>query len=288
MESSENDAKISEFGPDAATVTLSAGGVTTRVVQAGSGPDIVWIPGGDAAAEYWLDQFPHFVGDFRCTAYDPRGAGETIAPVPPWTIGNFADDCAAVIRETCNPPVVLIGLSMGALIAQQVAIEYPHLLRMAIPMGTAARIIGFTRDWMQAEIDFRQAGLRLPADFAACHYAAFAYPAEALGDPATWREIRSAYRVRFGERDPVQLIAQWQACLDFDCREALAFCPVPIHAIAFSEDVQTQPAMVREVAEIAPNGTLHEVPGLGHVSFARHRPRVVAALLRQILETATA
>ncbi|MCY3874742.1 MAG: alpha/beta hydrolase [Rhodobacteraceae bacterium] len=263
--------------------SVRSGDVTMRVVQQGSGPDILWIPGGDAAAEYWVEQVSYFTDDFRCTSYDPRGVGTTVAPEPPWSIEDFARDCAAVIESACDPPVVLIGLSMGGLIAQQVAISFPHLLRLAVPMGTAARITGFTRDWMEAEIEFRQKGFRMPARFAACHYAAFAYPAAALGEPATWKKIRNAYEVRFGDRDPSQLVAQWQACLDFDCRLELASCNVPVHAVAFSEDVQTQPGMVREVAEICPNGVYHELPGLGHVSFARHRPGVVAALLRQIV-----
>ena len=273
------------FGPSAREIEVQAGDVTMRAVQQGSGPDILWIPGGDAAAEYWVEQFPHFVGRYRCTSYDPRGVGDTVAPSPPWSIGDFARDCAAVIEEVCTPPVVVIGLSMGALIAQQLAVSFPHLLRLAVPMGTAARITGFTRDWMEAEIEFRRMGLGMPASFAACHYAAFAYPAAALGEHETWDRIRSAYEVRFGDRDPEQLIAQWQACLDFDCRSELATCPVPIHAVAFSEDVQTPPQMVKEVADLAPNGVYHEIPGLGHVSFARHRPDVVAKLLHQVLES---
>ena len=271
------------FGATARTKTVHVGEVSMRVVQQGSGPDILWIPGGDAAAEYWIEQFPYFTDRFRCTSYDPRGVGGTVAPEPPWSIGDFARDCAAVIESVCEPPVALIGLSMGGLIAQQVAISFPHLLRLAIPMGTAARITGFTRDWMEAEIEFRQRGFQMPVRFAACHYAAFAYPAAALGEPGTWRRIRDAYEVRFGDRDPKQLAAQWQACLDFDCRKELATCGVPIHAVAFSEDVQTQPRMVREVAEICPSGVYHEISGLGHVSFARHRPDAVAALLKKIL-----
>ena len=271
------------FGHAARTITVHAGEVSTRVVQQGSGPDILWIPGGDAAAEYWVELFPYFTDSFRCTSYDPRGVGKTVAPAPPWSIGDFARDCAAIIESACKLPVALIGLSMGGLIAQQVAISFPNLVRLVIPMGTAARITGFTRDWMEAEIEFRKMGFRMPARFAACHYAAFAYPAAALGEIGTWERIRDAYELRFGNRDPERLVAQWQACLDFDCRKQLATCAVPVHAVAFSEDVQTQPEMVREVAEISPNGVYHEIPGLGHVSFARHRPDVVADLLRRIL-----
>ncbi len=273
------------FSDTARIFTVTTPNATMRVAQDGQGPDIVWIPGGDAPAEYWLEQWQHFTSDFRCTSYDPRGVGETVSVPPPWTIDDLADDCAALIRACCDAPVAVIGLSMGGLITQALAIRHPDLVRIAIPMGTAAWIGGFTRDWMQAEIDFRKAGHKMPVDFATCHYAAFAYPARALADPVVWDKVKTAYGPRFGDRDPDDLIAQWQACLDFDCRADLGRCQVPIHAIGFTEDVQTPPSMVREVADLAANGTYHEIDGLGHVSFTRHAPDVVAARLREILSS---
>lgn len=188
-----------------------------------------------------------------------------------------------MIEAACEPPVILAGLSMGALIIQQVAIDYPDLVRLAIPMGTAAYIDGFTRDWMQAEIDLRRDGATLPEYFLAPHYAAFALPAKALGDRDIWSSMKAAYTERFAQRDPQDLIDQWQACLDFDCREGLRTCPVPIHAVAFSEDVQTPPRMVEEVARLALLGTYHEVAELGHVSVARHRSDIVNDLIATII-----
>ena len=51
---------------------------------------------------------------------------------------------------------------MGGLITQQVAIDYPDLVKLAIPMGTSAYIDGFTRDWMEAEVQLRRDGISLP------------------------------------------------------------------------------------------------------------------------------
>ena len=274
------------FDERVSTSFVETSGARLRVAQVGSGPDVVWVPGGDSPAEAWRGQMMHFAGRFRSTSYDPRGVGETTSDPPPWSIADFARDCAEMIERACRPPVVLTGLSMGGLITQQVAIDYPHLVRLAIPMGTAAYIDGFTRDWMQAEIDLRRDGIALPDYFLAPHYAAYALPAKALGDPDIWAAVKQAYTDRFAERNPQDLIDQWQACLDFDCREGLRSCPVPIHAVAFSEDVQTPPAMVRVVADCAKHGQFHELPGLGHVSVTRHRPEVVNRLLEEILSAA--
>ncbi len=262
---------------------IQASGARMRLAQVGSGPDIVWVPGGDSPAEAWHKQMTLFSNNYRSTSYDPRGVGETISDDAPWSIADFAQDCAELIDAVCNPPVILSGLSMGGLITQQVAIDYPHLVRLAIPMGTAAYIDGFTRDWMEAEVQLRKDGITLPEYFLAPHYAAYALPAKALGDSEIWNSVKPAYTARFSERKPQDLIDQWEACLSFDCRTALKKCPVPMHAVAFSEDVQTPPAMVKQVADLAMHGVFHELPGLGHVSVARHRSHEVNQLLLEII-----
>ena len=272
-----------EFGPDAETHELSANGVTMRVVTQGRGPNVVFIPGGDQTAEGYSQQFAYLSNDARCISYDPRGAGQTTSPPAPWEIADFAADCAAVIDAFCDGQAVVCGLSLGGLITQQVAIDFPDKVSLAIPMGTAAYIDGFTRDWMQAEIDIRKAGVVLPEYFLAPHYAPYAFPAKALHDAELWAQVKASYTERFANRAPKDLIDQWQACLDFDCREGLKTCPVPMHVIAFSEDVQTAPSMCKVVSDLAPNGVFHEIPGLGHVSMVRHRPDVVAAKLRDII-----
>ncbi len=272
------------FGPNAKTRRITAPtGVTMRVVEDGEGSDVIFIPGGDSPAEAYAHLFRLLAPHFRCLSYDPRGVGETTAPPGPWTIEEMGADCAAIIEAYCNGPAIVTGPSMGGLVAQATAIDFPHLVRLAIPMGTAAYIDGFTRDWMEAEIRLRREGAALPDYFLAVHYAAYAYPAKALHDPALWAEVKEAYTARFAGRNPQDLIDQWQACLDYDCRARLPDCPVPIHVIGFSEDVQTAPSMCKLVADLARHGTFHEIAELGHVSLLRHRPEIVAAKLKQII-----
>ncbi|HBK75954.1 MAG TPA: hypothetical protein DDZ73_06090 [Gammaproteobacteria bacterium] len=159
-------------------------------VQFGSGPDIVWIPGGDQRGIHFCEQYEAFP-DFRNTAYDPRGVGETISQTaPPWTTVDFARDCASLIQTLCKPPVVLIGLSMGALIVQQVALDYPELVKVAIPMGTGGGAGNIApRDGMRAEIEFRRDGGEISGSMAVHHYAAYMYPSEVLGNNELWEKF---------------------------------------------------------------------------------------------------
>jgi pimeloyl-ACP methyl ester carboxylesterase len=73
------------------------------------------------------------------TFFDNRGIGETACESPlPWPIEDFAGDLAELVEGVCGGPVCLIGSSLGSAIVQQVAIDFPYLVRDAIVMGSGA------------------------------------------------------------------------------------------------------------------------------------------------------
>ena len=263
---------------------VAAEGARVHYIQEGTGPDIVWIPAGDQTCDVYREQFAAFSGDFRCTCLDPRGVGQTVASVsPPWPIEDFAADVADLIRQVCDPPVVVVGLSLGALITQELALSYPELVRIAIPMGTIARKTGFAAEWETAEIAMARQGIRMPEDFSVIHYAILSYPAEVLGNDALWQQVRPYVASAYGDRDPAMLAAQWQACLDYDSLERLPDCKVPMHVIAFEQDLQTPPERGRIVAEAAANGHFHLLKGMAHFSIFGHRPDAVSRCIRDII-----
>jgi pimeloyl-ACP methyl ester carboxylesterase len=253
--------------------------------QSGAGPHILWLSAGDHPGHNWRRyQTPAFDGSYRSTTYDARGVGATTTTTPPpWPIATHAADAIALVERVCEPPVAMIGLSMGSLIAVQVAFERPDLVRCAVVTGTCVKKTGFIREWEEAEIELRHAGGSLPPEFATAHYALLYYPAEVLGDDELWEEVKPLVAADFEERDGAMLAEQWQACLDFDSSEMLPRIEVPIHAVAYSQDVQTPPRRVREVADLAANGRFHLLEGLGHGSAFGHRPDTVNSCLAGIL-----
>jgi pimeloyl-ACP methyl ester carboxylesterase len=266
--------------------TLSLPDATLHYDQTGDGPDVVWLAAGDHPGRNWrLYQTPAFEPGYRNTTYDARGVGGTATKSrPPWSIEKHASDLVALVEATCTPPVFLVGLSMGSLIAVQAAYDRPDLVRCAVVMGTCVSKTGFIREWEQAEIDLRARGGTLPPDFATAHYALLYYPAEVLGDDELWARLRPFIAADFEERDGEMLAAQWQACLDYDSSTLLPQIRVPIHAVAFAQDVQTPPQRVREVAELAADGHYHELAHCGHGSAFGHRPEVVNGCIAAILE----
>ena len=241
--------------------------------QVGAGPDIVWVAGGGDAGDAWTTyQVPHFRAAFRNTTFTQRGVSPAVCNQPlPWTIADMAVDAAELIQAVCEPPVVVVGLSMGALITQQLALDFPQLVRVGVSMGGGARSHGWIRYYQQAEIDYRVAGGALDGDMAVAHYAASLYPARVLGDPVLWPKIRDELRawVDSGENEE-SLIGQWEACQTFDVTARLPSCTVPIHVFAFAEDVQAPPQHGKEVADLCPTSTFHYFEGMGHCSIYGH------------------
>lgn len=156
-----------------------------------------------------------------------------------WPLESFARDTAELIEAVCDPLVALVGLSLGGAIVQQVTIDHPHLLRCVITMGTGARSTGWGWDYQKAEIDWRKAGGRLDGMMAVAHNA-----------------------------------AKWEACLLYDQMDTLPACTVPMHVIAFCEDVQAPPQDGREVARRRWGGGVPRVRGHGPLfdlwAHARH------------------
>ena len=173
-------------------------------------PERTWI-------QYQLPSFP----DFRNTVYHNRGVGQTECTQElPWTMEDFARDAASLIEQVCEPPVIVVGKSMGALTATQLVLDRPDLVRLAIPMGTLGKSTGWVHDYMRAEIDYRKQGGSLTGLMGVCHYAAMLHPADELGDEETWEVLKASYSNFEGDNEK-SLIGQWDACDTFDVLDRL-------------------------------------------------------------------
>jgi pimeloyl-ACP methyl ester carboxylesterase len=269
--------------------TVTVGDCDIVYYQEGQGPDIVWIAGGgDSGASWRRWNTPAFADAFRNTSFESRGVGETVCRAPePWTIGDLAVDAAGVIEAVCDPPVAVVGLSMGALTVLQLALDRPDLITVGVAMGCAASgSEGWLGYYMGAEVDYRRAGGSLSGAMSTMHYASMLYPAEVLGDPAMWPVIEEVLGPEFEDDNETSLIGQWQACIDFDVTDRLPGCTAPLHIFVFGQDVQAPPQYGRKVAEITPTATLHEFAGMGHCSIYGHRHDELNAEIRKIVEAA--
>jgi 3-oxoadipate enol-lactonase len=88
----------------------------------------------------WDPQVAVLKSTYRVLRYDTRGHGGTDAPEGPCTLEQLADDVKALLQVLGIPHTHFIGISMGGMIAQTLALKDPGMLRSLILCDTSSRI----------------------------------------------------------------------------------------------------------------------------------------------------
>ncbi|HUF53603.1 MAG TPA: alpha/beta hydrolase [Dehalococcoidia bacterium] len=114
-------------------------GVTLCYDDSGSGePAIVFVHGWCCNRRDWRYQVPHFAKDHRVIALDQRGHGDSDKPDQDYGVAGFVDDLAFVVRELGLERPVIVGHSMGGVIAIHFARIHADLTRGIIAVDAPA------------------------------------------------------------------------------------------------------------------------------------------------------
>lgn len=99
-------------------------------------PPLVLIGGWASYRWIWFRQVPTFKEKYRVVVFDNRGAGKSSKPDYPYTIEMMAADTIGLMDALDIQTAHILGISMGGLIAQQIAISYPNRVRSLILSST--------------------------------------------------------------------------------------------------------------------------------------------------------
>ncbi len=97
--------------------------------EKGSGDPLLLIMGLAADSTAWMFQVPDFAKRYRTVTFDNRGVGRSSKPPGPYTIHLMADDAAALLDALDIRRAHVLGVSMGGMIAQELAIRHPERVR---------------------------------------------------------------------------------------------------------------------------------------------------------------
>jgi len=104
----------------------------------GKGDPFVLIMGLRRNAEWWYGQIPALSKHFKILVFDNRGAGRSDKPKMDYSIRLFADDTAELMKSLNIKRAHVLGVSMGGYIAQELAINYPGMVRSLVLGCTSA------------------------------------------------------------------------------------------------------------------------------------------------------
>src|SRR5215210_1340736 len=111
-------------------------GVPLHYERAGSGEPLLLVTGFTISAAVFEPVLELYGERFDCITYDNRGSGRSGAPLMPTSMAELAADAAGLLRELDVDSAHVCGLSMGGMIAQELAIRFPQRVRGLVLGGT--------------------------------------------------------------------------------------------------------------------------------------------------------
>jgi pimeloyl-ACP methyl ester carboxylesterase len=128
-------------------------GIRMHYDVAGTADAVLLISGLSMPGAMWAPQVKALAPHFRVITYDTRGVGETdLPPEPVYTVGQMADDAAALLRQLKIARAHVVGISMGGTVAQELALRHPQLVRSLVLVSTwvktDARFIQAVESWV--------------------------------------------------------------------------------------------------------------------------------------------
>lgn len=232
----------------------------------GSGPTVLMLHGIGGGHIAFAPQVETLAAaGYRAVAWDMPGYGHS-APIEPYTFKGLAQSCIDLIDALQCEHVVLLGHSMGGMVAQEVVARRPERVSRLVLCGTSAafgkRTDGRSADaWAQQFIAQRTAPLDAGQSMA--EVAQRLVP-QMVGPGSLPEGLRLAEHCMAGV--PAATYRRALDCLvTFDRQAALGGIGVPTLLIGGEFDRVAAPSVMRQMAEAIPDARYAELKGIGHL-----------------------
>jgi len=125
-------------------VRIKAGSINLNYEIFGQGDPLLLIMGFGMPGAAWLPSLPMLAG-FKCIYFDNRGTGSSDKPDCAYTIEDMAADASNLLTALDVPRAKVFGVSMGGMIAQELALQHPEqvtklVLGCTMPGGPNAKM----------------------------------------------------------------------------------------------------------------------------------------------------
>ncbi|MEU4425287.1 alpha/beta hydrolase [Actinoplanes sp. NPDC024001] len=256
---------------------LQANGIRIAYQRSGQGENVLMIMGSGAAGHVWTTyQTPalHRAG-YQTITFNNRGVPPTDAPAGRYSLDDMVADTRGLIESLGIGPCRIVGFSLGSMIAQELVIKHPELVRCAVLMATRGRPDVIRRAQVLADQALQESGITLPRGYDAVTTAYKMLSPTTLNDDAVvapWLEVLELA----GDG-----AAAGQSFVDLlsDRRPALRTVAVPCRVIAYSDDLIAPPHLGAEVAEAIPDSDFVEIPKCGHLGNLERPDETNAAII---------
>ncbi|WP_194972406.1 alpha/beta fold hydrolase [Aquiflexum lacus] len=244
--------------------TINTNGINIYFEERGSGEPLLLIMGITAPGSVWEKHVAHWAKSFRCILVDNRGVGKSDKPAGPYTSFQMTQDCIGVLDYLGLGVVKVVGVSMGSIIAQQLAIHFPTRVKALVLMCPWARCDNTAKAIFQHMIDCKA---RLKPEEFSVYIQLLIFSKKSWDDEDFHKGLLEDRKNAALDPNPQPLIGlegQAAACVSHSVLDDLEKVTCPTFVLGGEEDVFTPQWMTKEVAAAIPNSILHIYPKSGH------------------------
>ena len=243
---------------------VRAGDLDIWTEQVGIGPDVLLIGGLGDTVESWQFQLDGLLDRYRLTAFDNRGAGRTAMPDGPVSVEIMADDAAEVLRALRIPFAHVAGFSGGSIVAQELALRRPELVRSLVLQSTFSVMDSYLRSWL---LFVRWLVEVAPSERAFLEgFFLDIYTARAHNDGTVARFIDQV--LAFPHKQTTEDLHRYiDAFLDHHTTDRLPGIAAPTLVLAGGRDSTARPSLGRAVAERIPGAQFEVMEEEAHQPF---------------------
>jgi len=248
----------------------------------GEGEPLLLIHGLAARGDGFAKQIPALSQRFRAIIFDNRGVGETDQPDDAYSIGQMADDAAGLLDALGVESAHVFGVSMGGMIAQELALRRPRRVNK-LALGCTHSGIKHCAPAPQWVTDIfktlpgkpRRQAVRECVPFNFSRYTQERN--RQLIDVESERMVDNRQRLHAYKN-------QINAVYDFDAYDRLPRITAPTLILTGADDVLIPPANSHNLAARIPDARLIEFEQAGHLFFIEKADEVNHALIRFFAE----
>lgn len=235
-------------------------GFETHAVVTGSGPWVTLSHALGASQAMWAPQVQALSSSHTVLCYDTRGHGQSGTPPGPYSLEQLADDAAALLSHLGVQQTHWVGLSLGGMIGQVLALRQPALLRRLVLADTNAQVPPAGQAmWTDRAALARREGMAALVEGTLGRWFT---PGFAAREPLTRQQVGAQIAAT-----PVEGYAACCAAIcDLNTLAQLPGLHHPVLVMVGEEDQATPMAMSRQIAQAWPGAELVVLPGAAHLS----------------------
>lgn len=250
-----------------------------------NGPPVVLIHGLGIPGTLWYHQIPAFSTPYRLIVLDTRGAGRSEQPAQGYSVARMAADVVELLDYVGVDRATVLGLSLGGLVAQELALSFPHRVHGLILACTHAggpEYLEATGAMWKERLNV--AGMSLEEVYrGALEWGA---TPDFMREQTAEAERFVAARLEWPQ-SAAGFQGQFVAGAAFDARERLPDIETPTLVIHGTEDEVVPRQFGKYIAERIPGARLHLIKGAGHLPFVERPTAFNDAVLQFLADVNT-